>query len=69
MAKGKDRRNGNLGDRKDCPPLEGRPLRSYYLMLSMKEFVEEMKASGFVGKALHASGQGDATVAPPTPVN
>ena len=27
-------------------------------------FVEEMKASGFVAKALSASGQGDATVAP-----
>jgi polar amino acid transport system substrate-binding protein len=35
----------------------------------MREFVEEMKASGFVAKALHASGQGDAAVAPPTPVN
>jgi len=35
----------------------------------LKEFVEEMKASGFVGKALQASGQGDATVAPPSPVN
>jgi polar amino acid transport system substrate-binding protein len=35
----------------------------------MREFVEEMKASGFVAKALHASGQGDAEVAPPTPVN
>jgi polar amino acid transport system substrate-binding protein len=35
----------------------------------LKEFVEEMKASGFVAKALHASGQGDASVAPPTPVS
>src|SRR5262249_2945830 len=35
----------------------------------LKEFVEEMKASGFVGKALHASGQGDATVAPASPVH
>jgi len=35
----------------------------------LKEFVEEMKASGFVAKALHASGQGDATVAPATPVD
>ena len=34
----------------------------------MREFVEEMKTSGFVAKALQASGQGDATVAPPTPV-
>ena len=29
------------------------------------KFVEEMKASGFVAKALAASGQGDAAVAPP----
>jgi polar amino acid transport system substrate-binding protein len=35
----------------------------------LREFVEEMKASGFVAKALQASGQGDAEVAPPTPVN
>ena len=35
----------------------------------LHEFVEEMKASGFVAKALQASGQGDAEVAPPTPVN
>ena len=35
----------------------------------LREFVEEMKGSGFVSKALHASGQGDASVAPPTPVN
>jgi polar amino acid transport system substrate-binding protein len=28
-------------------------------------FIEEMKASGFVARALAASGQGDATVAPP----
>jgi polar amino acid transport system substrate-binding protein len=34
----------------------------------MREFVEEMKASGFVAKALQASGQGDAAVAPPTPL-
>jgi polar amino acid transport system substrate-binding protein len=31
----------------------------------LKSFVEEMKASGFVAKALDASGQRDATVAPP----
>jgi polar amino acid transport system substrate-binding protein len=30
----------------------------------LRAFVEEMKASGFVAKALAASGQGDATVAP-----
>ena len=31
----------------------------------LREFVEEMKASGFVAEALARSGQGDATVAPP----
>ena len=31
----------------------------------LRTFVEEMKASGFVARALAASGQGDATVAPP----
>jgi len=31
----------------------------------LRTFIEEMKASGFVAKALAASGQGDATVAPP----
>ncbi len=34
----------------------------------LRKFVEEMKASGFVANALKASGQGDAAVAPPTPV-
>jgi polar amino acid transport system substrate-binding protein len=34
----------------------------------LREFVEEMKASGFVAKALQASGQLDAAVAPPSPV-
>ncbi len=33
----------------------------------VRAFVEEMKASGFVAKALAASGQGDATVAPASP--
>src|SRR5262245_24002306 len=32
----------------------------------LRAFVEEMKASGFVAKALAASGQADATVAPPS---
>lgn len=32
--------------------------------LYLQEFVEEMKASGFVAEALKRSGQGDATVAP-----
>jgi polar amino acid transport system substrate-binding protein len=30
----------------------------------LREFIEEMKASGFVAKGLERSGQGDATVAP-----
>jgi polar amino acid transport system substrate-binding protein len=34
----------------------------------LREFIEEMKASGFVAKALEKSGQTDAAVAPPTPV-
>lgn len=33
----------------------------------LRAFVEEMKASGFVARALAASGQGDAAVAPPAP--
>lgn len=35
----------------------------------LRAFVEEMKASGFVAKALAASGQADASVAPPSPVD
>src|SRR5215510_731198 len=34
----------------------------------LREFIEEMKASGFVANALKASNQPDAAVAPPTPV-
>jgi polar amino acid transport system substrate-binding protein len=45
--------------------VKGRDAAARYL----REFVEEMKASGFVAKALQASGQGDATVAPSSPVN
>jgi polar amino acid transport system substrate-binding protein len=33
----------------------------------LRAFIEEMKASGFVAKALKASDQPDAAVAPPTP--
>jgi len=44
--------------------MKGRPAGSRYL----REFVEEMKASGFVAKALAESGQTDAGVAPPTPI-
>ena len=35
----------------------------------LRRFVEEMKASGFVADALARSGQGDAAVAPPSPVD
>src|SRR6266849_9720972 len=34
----------------------------------LREFIEEMKASGFVARALSASGQTDAAVAPPSSV-
>jgi polar amino acid transport system substrate-binding protein len=40
---------------------KGRPMGIAYL----RRFVEEMKASGFVARALKESGQADATVAPP----
>ena len=43
---------------------KGRDARVRYL----REFIEEMKASGFVAKALSASGQADAAVAPPSPI-
>jgi polar amino acid transport system substrate-binding protein len=36
--------------------------------LYLREFIEEMKTSGFVARGLEKSGQGDATVAPRTPV-
>ncbi len=42
---------------------KGRPVGARYL----RDFVEAMKASGFVAKALAASGQGEASVAPPAP--
>lgn len=44
---------------------KGRELGARFL----RAFVEEMKASGFVAKALAASGQPDAAVAPPLPVD
>jgi len=43
---------------------KGREAGARYL----REFIEEMKASGFVAKALSASGQTDAAVAPPSAV-
>ena len=43
---------------------KGREAGARYL----REFVEEMKASGFVAKGLEKSGQGDAMVAPKAPV-
>ena len=44
---------------------EGRAAGARYL----RQFVEEMKSSGFVADALRRSGQADAAVAPPTPVD
>ena len=44
---------------------KGRDAGVHYL----REFIEEMKASGFVANALKASGLGDAAVAPPTGTN
>ena len=35
---------------------------------ALRAFVEEMKASGFVARALERSGQNEAVVAPPTPI-
>jgi len=43
---------------------KGREAGARYL----REFIEEMKASGFVARGLEKSGQGDATVAPRAPV-
>jgi len=43
---------------------KGREAGARYL----REFIEEMKASGFVARGLERSGQGDATVAPKAPV-
>jgi polar amino acid transport system substrate-binding protein len=44
---------------------KGREAGARYL----RRFVEEMKASGFVADALKNSGQADAAVAPPSPVD
>ena len=44
---------------------KGRQAGAAYL----RGFVEEMKASGFVARALERSGQTGATVAPPSPLN
>ncbi|MEI7430208.1 MAG: ABC transporter substrate-binding protein [Betaproteobacteria bacterium] len=43
---------------------KGREAGARYL----RQFVEEMKASGFIAKGLERSGQGEATVAPASPV-
>jgi polar amino acid transport system substrate-binding protein len=43
---------------------KGREAGARYL----REFIEEMKASGLVGRGLERSGQGDATVAPKAPI-
>jgi polar amino acid transport system substrate-binding protein len=45
--------------------LKGREKGARYL----RQMIEELKASGFVGNALKATNQLDAAVAPPTPVN
>jgi polar amino acid transport system substrate-binding protein len=42
---------------------KGREIGARYL----REFIEEMKASGFIASALERSGQRDATIAPPAP--
>ncbi|HYM30990.1 MAG TPA: ABC transporter substrate-binding protein [Candidatus Cybelea sp.] len=44
---------------------KGRAAGARYL----REFVETMKASGFVARALAASGQTEASIAPPSPVD
>lgn len=41
------------------------PARNASVLPFLKMFIEEMKASGFVARALQESGRGDATVAPP----
>jgi polar amino acid transport system substrate-binding protein len=47
----------------------GKPKGSPASVRYLREFIEEMKASGFVARALAASGQAEAAVAPPTPVS
>ena len=42
----------------------GTPKGREAALLYLREFIEEMKASGFVARGLEKSGQGDATVAP-----
>jgi polar amino acid transport system substrate-binding protein len=44
---------------------KGREAGARYL----RSFVEEMKATGFVAKALEASGQSEAAIAPPSPLH
>ena len=45
----------------------GTPKRNEAGAQYLREFVEQMKASGFVAQSLARSGQSDATVAPPAP--
>lgn len=40
------------------------PARNAAVLPFLKAFIEEMKASGFVARALQESGRGDATLAP-----
>ncbi|HTT11075.1 MAG TPA: ABC transporter substrate-binding protein [Burkholderiaceae bacterium] len=46
----------------------GTPKRNAAAAQYLRGFIEEMKASGFVARALERSGQGDAAVAPPAPL-
>ncbi len=46
----------------------GTPRRRAGGALYLREFIEEMKASGFVARALERSGQRDAEIAPPAPI-
>jgi len=45
----------------------GTPKRNAAGAQYLRQFIEEMKKSGFIAKGLERSGQGDATVAPPAP--
>jgi polar amino acid transport system substrate-binding protein len=46
----------------------GTPKRNAAGAQYLREFIEEMKASGFIAQGLERSGQGDATVAPPAAI-
>jgi polar amino acid transport system substrate-binding protein len=46
----------------------GTPKRNEAGARYLREFIEQMKASGFIARGLERSGQRDATVAPPAPI-